>query len=799
MSNKYLKIFIKTLPFLFLILVSLIPVYYTRGKLAIGGDTILPFNPEGVQKFLWQWYGSENGQYFSQNLAPLYLIYKIAAYFSLSLTTTAAIILFTLNFISGLAIYKLCKLIYQPENPLYLSFPIVFYVISPALLNSWRYCFIYAFAPWFVYFVIKILITRRITIRDLVLSNFVIFFASIDLPNPKYLFFLFIFLFSAMIMALTLKIINLKSIARNWWKAVLFSVYLFYLIIPLIFFALSFSPGNYKIHIKQNYSDTGLFMDENSSTINRMVQLHHSGLNINARDRIAYNASKKVVFAGSVFFICILLGLLFKKKKPKFEIELIFLALVCLFLFFAVGPNPPFGQIYKTIVSRIGALAFLRTTAGAVFFLSIFYSVLLFGFIENFKGKSKLIITILLTVALLVSSYPLINGKFYQNLDVVGNMAIDTKSHGVNLPKEYFDMKKVIDEQKIDGKLLSLKNDLAYMNTTWGYFGPSVYNFMFDYYNIGYNNIFSTPENHSVAYTLDDKSLITNKNVPSFKVDNTTKVQENNLLILSSVASNRYLPHFWIPKQTYSSNEPIGDLIQDSNQNQFGNAVYLVDQNKSSQDILSALPKTTEDKPTLEYKKINPTKYRVIVHGAKKPFPLIFNESSNKYWKIYLEKHVPIDTESLTESLSRYNQFRGDENFQATKEETGNYIRQGFISELKSGESLDFISKNMAGTIQNNNLDNGSFLETWFQKSILDDKRLTANGYSNSWLMDPNTICGQSNLCQINSDSSFDYEIVAEFLPQRIYWTSLLVSISAVFVSVIYLLAIGLIAIWKKR
>lgn len=52
--------------------------------------------------------------------------------------------------------------------------------------------------------------------------------------------------------------------------------------------------------------------------------------------------------------------------------ELIFLILVVIYLFFACGPNPPLGRIYEYVVDKISLLAFLRTTAGSVLFLSVF-------------------------------------------------------------------------------------------------------------------------------------------------------------------------------------------------------------------------------------------------------------------------------------------------------------------------------------------------------------------------------------------------------------------------------------------
>lgn len=796
MISKPLKILIKVLPFLILIIVSLMPVYYTWGKLAIGGDTILPFNSEAVTKFLWQWYGSENGQYLSQNLVPLFLIYKTAEFLSINIFITASILIFSLNFIAGLAIYKLCKLIYNPTNTIYLIIPILFYLFSPALFNCWRYCFIYSFAPWFIYFIVKILITRRITFIDIILANIVIFFASIDLPNPKYLFFLYLFAFVAMILALLLKIITFKSILRNWFKLVLFFLLSSYLFFPLVFFATNYSPENYSVHIKQNYSDTGRFMDQGFSTIDRMIQLHNNGESINADRRTLYNNSKKTVLAGSVFYICILVSFLIRRKNQKSKIELLFLSMICLYLLFAVGPNLPLGFMYKDMVSKISVLAFLRTTAGAVFFLSIFYSLLLFGFIEKSKGKNKIILSIIILLALYFSSYPIINGSYYENLDVVGNYSIDKNSHGVKLPKEYFDAKKQIDQIKLDGKLLNLTNDLAYANTKWGYFGPSPYNLLFNYYNIGFNSIFSKPENHSVAYTLNDKSLIIIGEKPVMKIDKTSVLLDNDILKLSAVSSDDYLPHFWVPTKSYKEDQFLGDLTETSADKKFGEAVYLTSQNKLNKQVLNGLPETTAVKPNIEYKKINPTKYRVIVHQAGSVFPLIFNETFSNKWKIYLENYDIESAESLQDSLNHYSKLEGNENFQATKDELSSYLGLGMISELKpekknksnkKNTSLEFISKNMSGTIQNDNISNGSFFETWTQEPLFDNDRLIANGYANSWLIDVNKICMQSNHCKQNPDGSYDFEMVVEFVPQRIFWMGLVISLAAVIVSLFFI------------
>ncbi|MDP2947693.1 MAG: hypothetical protein Q8N88_06285 [Nanoarchaeota archaeon] len=203
--------------------------------------------------------------------------------------------------------------------------------------------------------------------------------------------------------------------------------------------------------------------------------------------------------------------------------------------------------------------------------------------------------------------------------------------------------------------------------------------------------------------------------------------------------------------------------------------------------------------PILEFKKINPTKYRIIAHRASSDFPLIFSESFNKEWKVYI-------TESLIETLKfkvKGNDLDGykilDDNIdgQASSDEIKNFINKGWIVSLGDGKEkeikhqnyengrerlnyiekykIDFISKNFQGTIQNDNLLNGHIWDTWFKKSLPEENHLTANGYANSWLIDLDNIKKTGNYTQ-NPDGSIDFELVIEFWPQRLFYLGLGIS-----------------------
>ena len=148
--------------------------------------------------------------------------------------------------------------------------------------------------------------------------------------------------------------------------------------------------------------------------------------------------------------------------------------------------------------------------------------------------------------------------------------------------------------------------------------------------------------------------------------------------------------------------------------------------------------------PQIEFKKINPTKYRLRIHGAKSDFPLIFSETYHNDWRLYLVpwKHPQPNASSkkVRQLISSYKATNKKD--QASSLELVDFIQKGWISDLEKKEPskinpynfllslqkipeyqknirVDFISKNFAGTIQNNNLPNGEVEETWFYSDLL--------------------------------------------------------------------------------
>ena len=264
-------------------------------------------------------------------------------------------------------------------------------------------------------------------------------------------------------------------------------------------------------------------------------------------------------------------------------------------------------------------------------------------------------------------------------------------------------------------------------------------------------------------------------------------------------------------------------------------AVFFKEQNVGKSDKLKSLSSDkveSEKLPVIEFKKINPTKYRVRVHNVSGKFPLVFSESFHDGWKAYLAKpsnfqfSISNFQTNSNDLISKYKILDGNEEDQASKDELGDFIQKGWVADLGNGkektgehkkwednkEKLDyvekynigFISKNFQGTVQSDNLSSGNIFETWLPASKMNDPKnksgifsgagkvvelteedhLMANGYANSWVINTEEICKGRSLdfarddtyCVKNEDGSYDMELVVEFWPQRLFYLGLGIS-----------------------
>ena len=187
-------------------------------------------------------------------------------------------------------------------------------------------------------------------------------------------------------------------------------------------------------------------------------------------------------------------------------------------------------------------------------------------------------------------------------------------------------------------------------------------------------------------------------------------------------------------------------------------------------------------KPQIEFRKINPAKYRLRIHGARANFPIILSERFHSGWKAYLVPWKNNSTRLLNDStigfLSEYQVLKGNEDNQANSQVLKDFLSQGWISDLQNKQTeeitlntlitrlediqtsrklrkTDFISKNYFGSIQNNNLTANSTWETWFPRDIL-------------------LFCSNSQKSNQNCDPTFSINSINKWRSNVLQWPDLL-------------------------
>lgn len=754
-----------------LTIAAVIPIIKTYGRLNIGHDTLVPLVPQFSYKMAYQWNDTSNGQYYSNNYFIWISIFYFFTTLGLSIYQTAFIYQFLIFFLSSLGVYKIYNL-FNKGSKLFALLPAIFIIVSPHYLDHHIYYFGTVGIIWFCYFLFKFIKFKKIMPLDIVGILLTLGIIS-DLPNPKYHFILLILAIFVVILSLAIKLLSMKNIVTNSINFLLLLLGSFYVSLPFIFFGYSFlHDTGIKINVKQGYQSSGVTLDYGYALISKMIRLFHTpSLNSKPAELIA-----SVFFSLTYYLLpIIVLGLfpLIFRLLDKYskKIYTIFYVLALLFLFISKSSNPPLGFIYEYLLIKYNAFAFMRTTSGIVIFVALFY-VLIYGRIFQFVSENikrfKIVLLFQLILIPVLVGYPIWSGQYFLNLSTVNNY-VKKDEYGLKIPGDYFRSSAFMKSIDLDTKIDVYPYALGYQNSNWGYYGFMIYPLLIDKPMISFDKKTIDGKIYSKTnslYIYHDKSLEDNYPPKSFFHKPELLVFSSSLIDIYKKKDIDFLPHFYHKKLELADNNII------------------------------------------EFKKINPAKYRVIIHHSSYPFLLTFTENFHPLWKAYLKDyHFNQDTNSMINQLNSY--YKDSliiEAYQAKKNDLLNYINDGSLSTLgdmkiknkiyyeyrdekivpKKSENyyIDFISKNIKGTIQNNNLDRGNFYETFFSKELKLPHQMV-DGYANSWAIDPEDICiNNTSVCLINKDGSYDFEIVIEFLPQKLanisYTISLVVIISLI-------------------
>lgn len=158
-------------------------------------------------------------------------------------------------------------------------------------------------------------------------------------------------------------------------------------------------------------------------------------------------------------------------------------------------------------------------------------------------------------------------------------------------------------------------------------------------------------------------------------------------------------------------------------------------------DICNALTEKAKQTPKIYFRQINPTKFRIIVSGAKNPYVLVFSNSFHANWNVYLDK---THTDSPASDISY---FHGD----ITE---GNHISQ-------------FISR--------------SIFETRSMIKLPTTTHFPINGYANAWYITPE-----------DTDHKDSYDLIIEMTGQRIFWLGGILSVATLILFGVYMYGLSI-------
>lgn len=718
----------------------------------------------------------------------------------------------------------------------------LFYLLNPFSLYHLKDAMFWNTAPMFVFPIVFGIIHRYYSnsIKLFLFFGIITAIFSFSFSNIPYLGLFQIFLLMSVVIVSFLKseISSMRTIVKNLLVLEL-SFFLFgaFWIINLVRFQIqdlnNYYTSDFAISWAKSAAGDGFIMSKIFS-LTTLIPNDESYI----LSRIYNFIFSKIILLIPFFIVLISL---FKNKQKNKKILLVLVFFLVSIFFLNKGVNEPFGFFYLWMLENIPFFIVFKSPLEKFSVLLIFLLTIIIAIILN-DLKNKFIHKLVIFYILL-NLIPLVSMNFIPDFNIKEGVV----TRKFTYKQEYADVKNIINNKKKDFKILSVPGSRNYQVTLKNHdnkyyrgMDPLMYSFNKPFiaaYSEGksdiiFNNFSSKNIEEQLAF-FNVGAIVMNRDiVPSFgfkekesksTLDRIFKGNNTNEWSSDSVSlyyNDNFLPHFYIPEGVIiekSESENKNIFFQSDYQTVPG--IFFEEQNLKSIGLLRKMVEFEKNKQNLEFKKLNPTKYRIIIHNAHEKIPLIFSESFHAGWNIYSGKHEKQDLGLKFSSM--YKILDGNEDDQASKEELEEFINNGLISSLGDGReknikhkkwednkekldyiekyNIDFISKNFQGTIQNDNLPNGNFWETWLRKPIAEENHLMANGYANSWIIDAEKICSENpGSCYKNSDGTYDMELIVEFWPQRLFYIGAGISLST-FIGCLIYLGINRFGAYKKN
>ena len=648
-----------------------------------------------------------------------------------------------------------------------------FYAFSPSVGKNMQTALIshnlVFLNPLIVYLTLRFFITQRNIYLWLALLTTLLFspnFSVISGVIAVSSFYPLVLLFLVLYVTLFLK----KTIP---WKKTLQGIILFlgihaFQIIPGILYV--FDPGS--------FYNTRIF---NTVSIQQEGIQYFNAILPNAMVTRGFFYSYELPFAQWALFVgplVIILGFLLSGKKQKDYLLIVMFFFITTFLFSAniteIGVN------FYRILFYIPGFTMFRNFSGQWQWTQAFFYALLFGYslfliLSKFKKKLVYIAVLGLLCLLVFSSWSFLSGKIFRQ----PHRTTDNVSQIIEMDPAYEEILSFFKNNPIDGKVFDFPfTEFGYQvvpgKNKGAYIGVSPISFLtdkrdfaghqilypfsdtfldlikkkdynsikrlFGILNIGfiflntdaraYNEYFP-----NIPYTLLIKILPDSKILTDFvgKISD-GKIFQSGSYIIFNLDRKTYLPHFYIPTTLVPYGEKNDWMGQNTSffvgTSENDPRIAYLKKEICKEVLLDPCEiykaKKVRNIPSIQYMRINPTKYKVILSGITEPFNLIFSDQYNKAWKAF------ISPKTTQQQIVQAGYFDGE-----IKE---SYHKNVFI--------------------------NDKIFETLGMQSIPEKKHFQVNGYANAWYISKNDVNGKNEV-----------ELIIEMTQQRWFYYSSVISL----------------------
>lgn len=446
---------------------------------------------------------------------------------------------------------------------------------------------------------------NKISVNDIIISNIFLFLASIyDVRFTYISFFIILFIF------LLEYLINKNKLI---YKKIVLFIFLFILINFFWIFLLFLS-----LFLENNFTLSREIFGTNFYNYLYSVSFFYPFWNL---ETITWFNINKIPFFYWLLPILAFSPLLFEKKKK--QLTLIFSVIALVGIFLTKGINAPFGIIYEFLFYFFPGFSAFRVSDKFYFLILFSYSILIILFINAIK-KIKLLKYILFLFIFLL---------FLPNFYFLYSGNIDSLYVERNIPEDYLLFKNLIISEDEYFRTLWVP-----VKSRWGYYSDNnpivslgeVYNY--DWGEFRNSNSIYSPINHQIVelfhHSYSNKLL----DISSIKyIVVPIEDEKNNDNFFIYYGNNRSFYINYLNNLSYLKPVDIGfnNLKLYENRN-YRPHFYTTNYNES-------IHFDSNNFNNIKYKKINPTKYEIIIKNLTNPVYLNFAEKYDINWFLSID------------------------------------------------------------------------------------------------------------------------------------------------------------------